>query len=279
MFHIVHFKRIALASILLVSSSVSGALSSPPSSHHHHTSDKPVVPEAFSSFANHAHKEPAQQEKALQRSEDAEPSPILWAVVENSSPKCVVMSKEDRLHIEKLTQKPLSEQDLCVAHQSTKTDEEIFLSLAYAPVIERIVEKYKTSPAATTAIVRASHLEAKKHNLDPLLVLSVIATESSFNPKARNPSGALGLMQAIPKWHGDKISSLGISSSQLLNIRENVALGTLILKDYLNLSRGNTQNALQRYNGSSKDRSYKYSNKVLRHYRYLSDTQVKSLPN
>jgi soluble lytic murein transglycosylase-like protein len=39
---------------------------------------------------------------------------------------------------------------------------------------------------------------AKKHGLDPLLVANLILTESSFDPKAISPVGAIGLMQVMP---------------------------------------------------------------------------------
>ena len=39
---------------------------------------------------------------------------------------------------------------------------------------------------------------ARKHNVDPLLVHSVIQVESNYNPFAVSPKGAEGLMQLIP---------------------------------------------------------------------------------
>lgn len=134
----------------------------------------------------------------------------------------------------------------------------------------KIADKYEIAPGVAQEIVTVAHTQAKANNLDPLLVLSVIAAESSFNPKAQNKSGAMGLMQAIPKWHRDKIRNLGISNNQLLTIEPNVRLGVVILKEYLRLSNGNMTLALQKYNGSAKDRSQRYSNKIMRHYNWFA---------
>jgi hypothetical protein len=47
--------------------------------------------------------------------------------------------------------------------------------------IDQIIEKY-----------------ARNYQLDPFLIRSIIATESSFNPRAVSPKGAQGLMQLMP---------------------------------------------------------------------------------
>ena len=137
-------------------------------------------------------------------------------------------------------------------------------------VAARIAEKYKVPPDRAMAIVSHAYAQAARHNLDPILVLSVIATESSFNPNAKSSAGALGLMQAIPRFHPDSLSRQGVTAGELYHPEKNIRVGVDILSKYIRLSRGNVASALQRYNGSSKDGSMRYSNKVFRSMAWLS---------
>ena len=52
------------------------------------------------------------------------------------------------------------------------------------------------------------HKQAKRWNIDPALLLAVIHTESSFNPMARSPIPAFGLMQIVPSTAGKDVSAL-----------------------------------------------------------------------
>jgi len=75
--------------------------------------------------------------------------------------------------------------------------------------------KARRLDAETRAVVlRAVFQAAESHALDPQLLLAVMHVESGFNPRARGPAGALGLMQVMPSsgrlmareldipWHG-----------------------------------------------------------------------------
>ena len=149
------------------------------------------------------------------------------------------------------------------------------ITLQKEELASKISQKFSISRHQAKEIVNVSFQEGRKHNLDPVLVLSVIAAESSFNPNVRNSSsGAMGLMQAIPKWHHDKMARLGIGYGDLLGISSNIQLGAVILKEYLRLSNGNMTMALQKYNGSAKDPRRRYSNKVFSHYRWLSSSNL-----
>jgi hypothetical protein len=53
-------------------------------------------------------------------------------------------------------------------------------------------------PNAPEAIVRFVNMLAPEYKLQPHVVLAFIATESNFDPNARSPKDAFGLMQLIP---------------------------------------------------------------------------------
>ena len=144
------------------------------------------------------------------------------------------------------------------------------LALKKEEMIGKIMERFSVARPRAKEIVMVAHQEAARSGMDPVMLLSIIATESSFDPAAFNRSGATGLMQAIPRYHHDKMRRLGIQSSQLTDIRSNIRLGAEILKEYLHLSNGNMTTALQKYNGNTKDPRRRYSNKVFQHYRWLS---------
>lgn len=95
-------------------------------------------------------------------------------------------------------------------------------------------------------ILHHVHCEAKRVRIPPELVLAVIDVESRFDRYAVSSAGAVGLMQVMPFWPGE----LGMRNSQLVQIADNIRMGTTILGYYLAKERGNFQRALQRYNGS-----------------------------
>jgi soluble lytic murein transglycosylase-like protein len=123
-----------------------------------------------------------------------------------------------------------------------------------------VSKKYRVSYVATRSMIDMAYREARQNGLDPMLLVAVMAVESRFNPIAQSDSGAMGLMQVIPRFHPDKFSDDGTKS--ILDPRVNIELGAKVLREYIR--RGGTEVAgLQLYNGSANDLTTTYADKVI----------------
>ena len=135
-----------------------------------------------------------------------------------------------------------------------------------APVAQwtdAIVEQYGVQRARAARIADAAREAATAERLDPLLLLAMIAVESTFDPLARSPSGAAGLMQVVPGAHAERMHTLARDADPFA-IDVNVRLGASILREYLDLCGGDRTCALQRYNGTPGDPQARYAAKVVR---------------
>lgn len=136
----------------------------------------------------------------------------------------------------------------------------LFLSMVFPAQAEntptktavvKMISKETNNKVQTKDIIRivnAVFTETKKHNIDPLFMLSLIRNESRYNPRARNRSGARGLTQVIPRWHRDKIRGRNI-----MNIETNVEVGTQVLADCLESNQGYIRKALKCYSGNARN--------------------------
>ena len=66
-----------------------------------------------------------------------------------------------------------------------------------------ISRKYKVAYDATGPLVGTVYKVGRDKQLDPLLLLAVIAIESRYNPLAESHVGAQGLMQVMTSVHQD----------------------------------------------------------------------------
>jgi soluble lytic murein transglycosylase-like protein len=83
---------------------------------------------------------------------------------------------------------------------------------------------------------------ARRHGIDPDLVLAVVGVESAFQPEAVSPKGARGLMQLMPQ----TAASLGVRDA--LDPAENLDAGVRHLGSLLTLYGGDVTRALAAYN-------------------------------
>lgn len=108
------------------------------------------------------------------------------------------------------------------------------------------LSRYLKDPEERMKILRIAHKEARRVDLRPELVLSVMHVESLFDQYAISSAGAQGIMQVMPFWKKE----IGTPEDNLMDIATNIRYGCTILKAYLKREKGNERKALARYNGS-----------------------------
>ncbi len=142
-------------------------------------------------------------------------------------------------------------------------------------VAEFIARRYRVAGAASSTYVSSAYRSGRAYSVDPLLILAVMAIESSYNPEAESHMGARGLMQIIPRWHPEKLVEHG-GESALLDPEVNIQVGARILREYMARA-GETQAALQMYNGALDEPTARYAGKVLAEKARLQQFRVAAL--
>lgn len=93
---------------------------------------------------------------------------------------------------------------------------------------------------------------ALEHNMSPYLIAAVIRTESKFNPSARSPKGATGLMQLMPEtasWIATQLDYHDFDVKVMTNPETNIRFGTWYLSSLQREFGGNEVLYLAAYNG------------------------------
>lgn len=147
--------------------------------------------------------------------------------------------------------------------KKAKTAKAIPLSTKQANMADAITEKYNVKRDSAVKIIKEAYNVGDKRGIDPEILIGITAVESGFNPKAKNRSGAIGLTQALPRAHPEKIKRVKKNGGSMYDIHTNLDVGAEIYGELLEKYKGNTTLALQAYNGSVKDKKRKYSKKVM----------------
>ena len=129
-----------------------------------------------------------------------------------------------------------------------------------------ISRKYKVAYDATGPLVGTVYKVGRDKQLDPLLLLAVIAIESRYNPLAESHVGAQGLMQVMTSVHQDKFDAVGKNP---LDPGANIMVGATILKDCIN-RRGSVDGGLACYVGATGPDDNGYGAKVQAERRRLA---------
>ena len=109
-------------------------------------------------------------------------------------------------------------------------------------VVDDSVRAQNASADYSAAVPQLVEAAAKKYDVDPLLVHSVIQVESNYNPYAVSPKGAQGLMQLMP----GTARRFGVANS--FDPRENIEGGVRYLKYLSELFPQDPRLALAAYN-------------------------------
>ncbi|HHU81723.1 MAG TPA: lytic transglycosylase domain-containing protein [Firmicutes bacterium] len=107
-------------------------------------------------------------------------------------------------------------------------------------------------------IVMIVHKYAVRFDLNPHLVLAMIQVESGFNPHARSPKGACGLMQVTPlvwRHYNPKSACNGRHAPGVVHgddcifaVESNIRTGMQLLRDLIVHFQGETGAAIEAYN-------------------------------
>jgi soluble lytic murein transglycosylase-like protein len=162
-----------------------------------------------------------------------------------------------------------AQSDLQVARIEVLESEPVLDPTQQALVLH-LSRRFQVAGEAMRTAVIESFRAGRDVGLDPLLLLAVIAIESSFNPVAESSMGAKGLMQIIPKYHRARLMEHG-GEEAVLDPASNIQVGARILREYVRRT-GTLQAGLQFYNGASWDSTARYSQKVMAEHARLKAT-------
>ncbi len=139
-----------------------------------------------------------------------------------------------------------------------------------AAVASWISRRYHVAPEPISRLVQEAWEVGRLTGLQPTLILSIIAVESSFNPFAQSPVGAQGLMQVMTKVHTDKYQSFGGTFTAFDPVT-NLRVGVQVLKECIARA-GSLEQGLRHYVGAaSLDDDGGYAGKVLAEQQNLNN--------
>lgn len=131
-----------------------------------------------------------------------------------------------------------------------------------AAVAQWISRRYRVAPEPIGRLVQEAWAVGQRTNLDPTLILAIMAVESSFNPFAQSSVGAQGLMQVMTTVHDSKYELFGGRHAAFDPVT-NLRVGVQVLKECIQRA-GGLEAGLKYYVGASNlDDDGGYASKVL----------------
>jgi len=130
----------------------------------------------------------------------------------------------------------------------SKTAEPVAADPRQKHVVQYLARRYRVAEEATRMLVATAFQIGQENKLDPLLILSVVAIESSLNPFAESAMGAQGLMQVMTRVHANRFEVHGGQLAALDPVA-NMKVGSAILSDMISRG-GSVERGLQLYVGA-----------------------------
>ena len=116
-------------------------------------------------------------------------------------------------------------------------------------VAQWLARRYKVAPEPISRLVQEAWVVGKTAQIDPTLILAIMAVESSFNPFAQSAMGAQGLMQVMTRVHDDKYESFGGNHAAFDPVT-NMRVGVQVLRECIARA-GSIEDGLRYYVGAA----------------------------
>ncbi len=99
-------------------------------------------------------------------------------------------------------------------------------------VFSEVFPKIRINDALLNTYIESVSKWGAEYSIPPLLILSIIWRESSFDASTVSSANARGPMQVIYKYHDEKLTRIGKSEKDLHDIDTGIRIGTEIMREY-----------------------------------------------
>ncbi|CAH0348593.1 lytic transglycosylase domain-containing protein [Aquabacterium sp. CECT 9606] len=123
------------------------------------------------------------------------------------------------------------------------------LTRQQAAVAYWLSRRYSVAPEPISRLVQEAWDVGRRAGVEPTLILSIMAIESSFNPFAQSHVGAQGLMQVMTRIHHDKYQIFGGQNAAFDPVT-NLRVGVQVLKECIQRA-GSLEGGLKYYVGAA----------------------------
>ena len=123
------------------------------------------------------------------------------------------------------------------------------LTRQQAKIAHWIARRYRVAPEPISRLVKEAWAIGERAELDPTLLLAIMAIESSFNPFAQSSVGAQGLMQVMTRVHDDKYVRFGGNHAAFDPVT-NLRVGAMVLRECIARA-GSLEGGLRYYVGAA----------------------------